>query len=72
MADTDSTKSHGEIREPENSTVDDWFGQKVAEDEATADDAVAESGGDLDEAARIYEARADGKEQYEKGHPRPQ
>jgi hypothetical protein len=70
MAETNKTNSDDEITEPENSTVDDWFGQKVAEDEATADDAVSEAGGDLQEAERIYEDRADGEEQYRAGHPR--
>jgi hypothetical protein len=60
-----------EIREPDNSTVDDWFGQQAAHDAEVADEAVAETGGDLDEAERLYEQRADGKEKYDKGHPRP-
>jgi len=60
-----------EIREPENSTVDDWFGQQAAEDADVADEAVAESAGDLEEAGRLYEQRAKGEEKYDKGHRRP-
>lgn len=43
-------------REPDNSTVDDWFGQDVERDTATAERAVAEAGGDLDRAEEIFEA----------------
>jgi hypothetical protein len=60
-----------EIREPDNSTVDDWFGQQAARDAEVADEAVAETGGDLNEAERLYDERADGEEKYERGHPRP-
>jgi hypothetical protein len=70
MPETHDTNSDGEIREPENSTVNDWFGQKVAEDEETADDAVTDAEGDLHQAERIYEERAKGKEHYDAGHPR--
>jgi len=71
MADSNKSRTDDEIEEPDNSTVDDWFGQKVAEDEETADEAVSEAHGDLDEAERIYNDRADGKEKYDEGHPRP-
>ena len=60
-----------EIREPENSTVDDWFGQQVSRDAEVADDAVDEAGGNLDDAEKIYEERADGEQKYAEGHPRP-
>ena len=60
-----------EIREPDNSTVDDWFGQQAAHDAEVADEAVAETGGGLDAAERLYEQRADGEEKYDKDHPRP-
>ena len=35
-----------EIREPDNSTVDDWFGQNVARDQDLADELVDEEDGD--------------------------
>ncbi len=60
-----------EIREPENSTVDDWFGQNVARDQDLADEIVDEEGGDLDAAEERFEEEAEGQETYEAGHPRP-
>ena len=59
-----------EIREPDNSTVDDWFGQKVDEDAEVADWAMKEAG-DEKKAEQLFEARADGEEQYDKADPRP-
>ncbi len=60
-----------EIREPENSTVDDWFGQNVARDQDLADEIVDEEGGDLNAAEERFEEEAEGQETYEAGHPRP-
>ena len=42
--------------EPENSTVDDWFGQDVERDTADAERALREAGGDADRAEEIFEA----------------
>jgi len=66
-----STNTDGEIVEPENSTVDDWFGQNVARDQDVADEAIAEAGGDVEEAEELFDERAEGKEKYDEGHPRP-
>jgi hypothetical protein len=44
------------IVEPENSTVDDWFGQDVERDTADAERAMREAGGDPDRAEDIFEA----------------
>ena len=73
MSDERSTAADGdaEVVEPENSTVDDWFGQNVARDQDVADDAMAEAGGDPQEAEKIFEVRAEGEERFEEGHPRP-
>ncbi|MCU1353797.1 MAG: hypothetical protein JWM05_3006 [Acidimicrobiales bacterium] len=60
----------GEVREPDNSTVDDWFGQNVARDAEVADKAAAESD-DATEAEEQFEREADGQQRYEEGHPRP-
>lgn len=57
--------------EPDNSTVDDWFGQNAARDEEVADEAMAEAGGDPEKAEEIFEERAEGEQKYEEGHPRP-
>lgn len=58
-----------EVQEPENSTVDDWFGQNVARDQEVADQAMDEAGGDPEKAEKIYNERAEGEETYEEGHP---
>ncbi len=60
----------GEVREPENSTVDDWFGQNVSRDQEVADRVAAESGSEA-EAEQAFEEQAHGEERYEEGHPRP-
>ena len=60
-----------EIKEPENSTVDDWFGQNVARDQELADELVAEEQGDEAAAEARFEDEAEGQEKYEAGHPRP-
>ncbi|MGN6693535.1 MAG: hypothetical protein ACTHN0_05105 [Aquihabitans sp.] len=59
-----------EIQEPENSTVDDWFGQNVARDQEVADRVAAESDS-TEEAEERFEQEAEGEEKYEAGHPRP-
>ena len=71
MSDPSNSTDHGEIEEPENSTVDDWFGQNVARDQDVADKAMAEADGDVEEAEQIFDETADGKEKYDEGHPRP-
>jgi hypothetical protein len=60
-----------EIKEPDNSTVDDWFGQNVARDQDLAEELVDEEEGDEASAERRFEEEAEGKEKYEAGHPRP-
>jgi len=58
-----------EVQEPDNSTVDDWFGQNVARDQDVADEAMKEAGGDTEKAEKLYEERAQGEETYDEGHP---
>jgi hypothetical protein len=41
-----------------DSTVDDWLGQEVAKDDEIADEVVAEAGGDMDEAERLFNERS--------------
>jgi hypothetical protein len=60
-----------EIREPDNSTVDDWFGQNVARDQDLADELVAEEDGDEAAAEERFDREAEGKQKYDAGHPRP-
>lgn len=65
-----STTEDGEVREPDNSTVDDWFGQNVARDQEVADQVSAETGSEA-EAEERFEQEADGEERYREGHPPP-
>ena len=47
------------IEEPENSTVDDWLGQKVDRDRALAERLLSETG-DFEEAQRRFELEREG------------
>jgi hypothetical protein len=67
---TSDTGTEGEVREPENSTVEDWMGQDIARDEEVAERAVAESDS-MEEAEARFEAEADGEETHAEGYPRP-
>ncbi len=58
------------ITEPENSTVDDWFGQNVDRDGELADE-IAEEEPDPARAEERFEREAKGEERYEAGHRRP-
>ncbi len=51
-SESDSTEI---IRESSDSTVDDWHGQDVQRDTDAADKAVVEAGGDMVEAAELFE-----------------
>jgi hypothetical protein len=60
------------IREPDNSTVDDWLGQRVARDEQLIDEAMEETGGDRAEAEQRFEASDEGDDyhhQHVQGSP---
>ncbi len=52
------TDTGGEVVEPENSTVDDWHGQKVADDMEMVDEVLEETGGDEAAAERAFEERS--------------
>jgi len=67
----DGAPDDAAVVEPENSTVDDWFGQNVARDQDVADQAMAEADGDPVEAEEIFEREAEGEATYDAGHPRP-
>ncbi len=47
-----------EVVEPPNSTVNDWLGQQVSEDEEEVDELLEETGGDVDEAERRFPERS--------------
>ena len=59
-----------EIREPDNSTVDDWEGQNIARDQEVADKALAEND-TVEEAEAQFDQEADGEETFREGHDRP-
>jgi hypothetical protein len=46
------------IEEPPNSTVDDWHGQKVADDMDLADELLEETEGDVEEAEEQFDERS--------------
>jgi len=51
-------ESERPIEEPPNSTVDDWHGQKVADDQELVDELLEETDGDIDEAEAEFERRS--------------
>ena len=59
-----------EVREPENSTVDDWMGQDIARDEEVAERVAAESD-TIEEAEAKFEDQATGEQDHKEGYPRP-
>lgn len=61
MADPDK-QNHGTIVEPENSTVNDWHGQKVSDDEALIDEVLDETGGDEAAAEAAFEEHSADKD----------
>jgi hypothetical protein len=69
-APTNDARTNGEVHEPENSTVDDWFGQNVARDQELADEIVEESGS-AEEAEQRFDQEAHGEDRYREGHPPP-
>jgi hypothetical protein len=52
---TSQKTDHGEITEPENSTVDDWMGQRVQRDEERAERIAAETNDEADAERRFEE-----------------
>lgn len=71
MSDSDKQDS-GTIVEPENSTVNDWHGQKVADDEELIDDVLEETGGDEAAAEAAFdEHSADKDPERDIAKPKP-
>lgn len=50
-----TTTEDGGVEEPPNSTVQDWHGQKVADDMEMVDEVLEETGGDEAAAERAFE-----------------
>jgi hypothetical protein len=53
-----ATTSDDPSVEPDNSTVDDWFGQQVSRDEELVDELLDETDGDVAEAERRFGERS--------------
>lgn len=51
-------RSGDEVVEPPDSTVDDWLGQQVSEDEEVVEELLEETGGDVEEAERRFPERS--------------
>jgi hypothetical protein len=66
--DADPQDSGSPLREPANSTVDDWLGQRAQRDEARAEQALEEADGDVDEAEGRFEESSREGEEYRAGH----
>jgi hypothetical protein len=65
-------QQHGEIVEPPNSTVDDWHGQKVSDDEELIDEVLEQTGGDVAAAERAFdEHSADKDPERDISKPKP-
>ena len=56
---TSQKTEHGTIEEPENSTVDDWVGQRVQRDEARAERIAEETSDDAEAERRFDEVSED-------------
>lgn len=69
-SDTSTTSDGGTdaYHEPENSTVDDWIGQRVQRDEALADELVEEADGDVADAASRFEDASSEGDEYRAAH----
>lgn len=50
-------RNDGEVVEPENSTVDDWFGQRVDRDTELAEELAEESDSEAEASRRFDEQR---------------
>jgi len=56
--DNQPTDDGGEVVEPPNSTVNDWHGQKVSDDEELIDEVLEETGGDEAAAEQAFDERS--------------
>jgi hypothetical protein len=55
-------QDHGTIVEPDNSTVNDWIGQKVSDDEELIDEVLEETGGDAAAAEEAFDQHSANKD----------
>jgi len=66
----ESANGDEEIREPDNSTVENWMGQDIERDTRVAEEAVAESSS-TEEAEAAFEEKAGGEQAHDKAYPSP-
>ncbi len=70
--DSSDAAQHETIVEPENSTVNDWHGQKIADDMELIDEVLEETGGDEAAAERAFDRHsADKDPERDIGRPKP-
>lgn len=67
-----TTTDDGTVVEPENSTVNDWHGQKVSDDMEMVDEVLEETDGDEKAAEKAFEERsADNDPERDIDKPKP-
>ena len=62
MTNSEQPGGNDPMQEPENSTVDDWMGQRVDRDTERAERLLEETGGDEQEAERRFNEESEAKE----------
>lgn len=62
MTNSEQPGGNDAYTEPDNSTVDDWMGQRVERDTERAEKLLEETGGDEAEAERRFDQESEAKE----------
>jgi hypothetical protein len=65
MTNSEQRGGNDPLQEPENSTVDDWMGQRVDRDTERAERLLEETGGDEAEAERRFDEESEAEEWHE-------
>jgi hypothetical protein len=65
MTNSDQPGGNDPLQEPENSTVDDWMGQRVDRDTERAERLLEETGGDEAEAERRFNQESEAQDWHE-------
>ena len=66
MTDSDQPGGNDPLQEPDNSTVDDWMGQRVDRDTELAEQLLEETGGDEAEAERRFNEESEAEDWHDK------
>jgi hypothetical protein len=59
---SDERQEGHDLREPDNSTVDDWLGQRVGRDEERAERLLEQTGGDEAAAEQRFDEQSEAEE----------